>query len=74
METVNNCLHTQQEAAELHNELITDYNSNFIRKQTISRANTVDNQTVRLFIVPLCFERTPAQSPSKLAHMVNILT
>jgi hypothetical protein len=54
MTAINICLHTQQEAAELHNELTTHCNSNFIRKQITNTANTLDNQSVRLFIVPLC--------------------
>jgi hypothetical protein len=71
MTTINICLYTYQEIATFPTELFTNYNSNFVRKQTIKKDNNFDNQTVQLSVVPPCFEKTSAQSPSKLVHMVN---
>lgn len=68
MTTINIRLYTYtyQEAGKFHIELCTDYNSYFVRKQTIKRDNIFDSQTI-----PPCLEKMTAQSPSKLAHMYS---
>jgi hypothetical protein len=46
MTNINISLCMYQMVAKFHTELFTNYNSNFVRKQTIKGNNKFDNQTL----------------------------